>query len=178
MTVTMTVVERIRALDAQGMPATQIATRVGVHRDTVAKYTGIDNFSPRRTLADVAVPKMRRCDAASRHPCADAVRSSVSPREAWDALPADHLGTVSNHRRAVSSAGEGNSELRECSHAVHGRRRGCRHQRLPSLRTAAYMAAPTRHDHSSPRSSSHACLIPHSQTTTAHHNASPRPIPD
>ena len=44
---TMTVVERIRALDAQGMPATQIATRVGVHRDTVAKYTGIDNFSPR-----------------------------------------------------------------------------------------------------------------------------------
>ena len=47
MTVTMTVVERIRALDAQGMPATQIATRVGVHRDTVAKYTGIDNFSPR-----------------------------------------------------------------------------------------------------------------------------------
>ena len=47
MTVTMTVVEHIRHLDAQGVPHKHIADQVGVHRDTVAKYTGVDNFSPR-----------------------------------------------------------------------------------------------------------------------------------
>ena len=56
-------------------------------------------------VVGLAVPNMRRSGAASRHPCADAVRSSVSPRGAWDALPADHLSAVSNHRRDLSCVG-------------------------------------------------------------------------
>lgn len=46
MTVSMTVVEHIRKLDGDGVPAREIARRLGVHRDTVAKYTGMENFSP------------------------------------------------------------------------------------------------------------------------------------
>lgn len=47
MTVSMTVVEHIRKLDAEGLSLREIARRLNVHRDTVAKYTGMDNFSPR-----------------------------------------------------------------------------------------------------------------------------------
>lgn len=42
----MTVVESIRALDAQGLAGREIARRLGVSRDSVAKYTAIQDFSP------------------------------------------------------------------------------------------------------------------------------------
>lgn len=47
MTVPMTVVEDIRRLDAEGVSARQIAHQLGVSRDSVAKYTSIDDYSPR-----------------------------------------------------------------------------------------------------------------------------------
>ena len=46
MTVPMTVVENIRRLDADGVSARQIAIELGVSRDSVAKYTSIEDYSP------------------------------------------------------------------------------------------------------------------------------------
>ena len=42
----MTVVEGIRRLDAEGVPGREIARRLGVSRDSVAKYVQADDFSP------------------------------------------------------------------------------------------------------------------------------------
>ncbi|WP_206446292.1 hypothetical protein [Agrococcus sp. KRD186] len=42
----MTVVENIRRLDAEGVPGREIARRLGVSRDSVAKYTQTVDFSP------------------------------------------------------------------------------------------------------------------------------------
>jgi len=42
----MTVIENIRRLDAEGVPGREIARRLGVSRDSVAKYTKAVNFSP------------------------------------------------------------------------------------------------------------------------------------
>lgn len=42
----MTVVENIRRLDADGVPGREIARRLGVSRDSVAKYAGVADFSP------------------------------------------------------------------------------------------------------------------------------------
>ena len=46
MTVPMSVVETIRALDAEGVSGRQIAQRVGVSRDSVAKYIADGDYSP------------------------------------------------------------------------------------------------------------------------------------
>lgn len=46
MTVHMTVVEDIRRLDSQGVSNREIARRLSISRDTVAKYTNIEDFSP------------------------------------------------------------------------------------------------------------------------------------
>ncbi len=46
MTVHMTVVEDIRRLDSQGVSHREIARRLGISRDSVAKYTSIEDFSP------------------------------------------------------------------------------------------------------------------------------------
>lgn len=45
MTVPMSVVEDIRLLDSQGVPWRQIATRLGVSRDSVAKYAQMEDLS-------------------------------------------------------------------------------------------------------------------------------------
>lgn len=50
----MTVVESIRRLDAEGVSGREIARRLGVSRDSVAKYAGVEDFSP---SAPVAVPR-------------------------------------------------------------------------------------------------------------------------
>ncbi|MGP6174279.1 IS21 family transposase [Corynebacterium sp. A21] len=42
----MTVVEDIRRLDSQGVSGREIARQLGISRDSVAKYTSIDDFSP------------------------------------------------------------------------------------------------------------------------------------
>jgi len=42
----MTVVEDIRRLDSQGVSNREIARRLSISRDTVAKYTNIEDFSP------------------------------------------------------------------------------------------------------------------------------------
>lgn len=46
MAVPMTVVEDIRRLDSQGVSGRDIARRLGVSRDSVAKYIRIEDFSP------------------------------------------------------------------------------------------------------------------------------------
>ena len=46
MAVPMTVVEDIRRLDSQGVSGRDIARRLNVSRDSVAKYTSIEDFSP------------------------------------------------------------------------------------------------------------------------------------
>lgn len=46
MAVPMTVVEDIRRLDSQGVSNREIARRLSISRDTVAKYTNIEDFSP------------------------------------------------------------------------------------------------------------------------------------
>ena len=43
----MSVQEQIRRLDAEGVPARQIARDLGVSRDSVAKYVAEQDFSPR-----------------------------------------------------------------------------------------------------------------------------------
>ncbi|MFC5932205.1 IS21 family transposase [Cryobacterium melibiosiphilum] len=43
----MSVQENIRTLDSQGIAGREIARRLGVSRDAVAKYTGQQNYSPR-----------------------------------------------------------------------------------------------------------------------------------
>lgn len=45
-TVSMSVRGQIRALDAQGVPGRQIARMLGVSRDSVGKYTGVEDASP------------------------------------------------------------------------------------------------------------------------------------
>ena len=47
MTVPMSVQENIRTLDSHGIAGREIARRLGVSRDAVAKYTGQQNFSPK-----------------------------------------------------------------------------------------------------------------------------------
>ena len=47
MTISMSVQEQIRRLDAEGVPARQIARDLGVSRDSVAKYVAERDFSPR-----------------------------------------------------------------------------------------------------------------------------------
>lgn len=42
----MSIIENIRALDAQGVSGRQIAQRLGVSRDAVAKYVAAEDFSP------------------------------------------------------------------------------------------------------------------------------------
>src|SRR5680860_1147585 len=46
MTVPMSVQENIRTLDSQGIPGREIARRLGVSRDAVAKYADQKDFSP------------------------------------------------------------------------------------------------------------------------------------
>ena len=46
MTIPMPTQERIRTLDADGMASRQIATRLGISRNTVAKYVNQTDFSP------------------------------------------------------------------------------------------------------------------------------------
>src|SRR5680860_764922 len=46
MTVPMSVQENIRTLDSHGIAGREIARRLGVSRDAVAKYTGQQNYSP------------------------------------------------------------------------------------------------------------------------------------
>ena len=46
MTVPMTVVEDIRRLDTEGVTGREIARRLGVSRDSVLKYTRLEDFSP------------------------------------------------------------------------------------------------------------------------------------
>ena len=45
MTVPMTVVEDIRGLDAEGVTGREIARQLGVSRDSVVKYTRLEDFS-------------------------------------------------------------------------------------------------------------------------------------
>lgn len=47
MTVSMSVQSQIRVLDAQGVPGRQIARTLGVSRDSVAKYAGVQDCSPK-----------------------------------------------------------------------------------------------------------------------------------
>ena len=42
----MTVVEDIRRLDPEGVTGREIARRLGVSRDSVVKYTRLEDFSP------------------------------------------------------------------------------------------------------------------------------------
>lgn len=53
MTVPMPVIEDIRKLDSQGVPWRQIAERLGVSRDSVAKYAQMEDFSPDPTKRPV-----------------------------------------------------------------------------------------------------------------------------
>lgn len=46
MTVPMPIIEDIRRLDREGMSGRQIACRLGVSRDSVAKYLAVEDFSP------------------------------------------------------------------------------------------------------------------------------------
>lgn len=46
MTVPMSTIENIRALDARGVSGRQIAEELGVSRDSVAKYVAAEDFSP------------------------------------------------------------------------------------------------------------------------------------
>ncbi len=46
MTVAMSVQEQIRRLDAEGVPARQIARDLGVSRDSVTKYVAVQDYSP------------------------------------------------------------------------------------------------------------------------------------
>ncbi len=47
MTIPMPTMERIRAMDARGTSARQIAKELGVSRNTVAKYVAQEDFSPK-----------------------------------------------------------------------------------------------------------------------------------
>ncbi len=47
MTIPMSVQENIRTLDSHGIAGREIARRLGVSRDAVAKYTGQQNYSPK-----------------------------------------------------------------------------------------------------------------------------------
>jgi transposase len=47
MTVYMSVQENITTLDSYGIAGREIARRLGVSRDTVTKYTGQQDYSPR-----------------------------------------------------------------------------------------------------------------------------------
>ena len=47
MTIPMPTMERIRAMDARGVSARQIAKELGLSRNTVAKYVGREDFSPK-----------------------------------------------------------------------------------------------------------------------------------
>lgn len=42
----MTVIESIRTLDAEGVSGREIARRLGISRDSVAKYVAVEDFSP------------------------------------------------------------------------------------------------------------------------------------
>lgn len=57
MSIPMPMQETIRELDAQGVPGREIARRLGVSRNTVAKYAGIEDYSPRPVLAGSHVSK-------------------------------------------------------------------------------------------------------------------------
>jgi IS30 family transposase len=47
MTIDMTIREQIRRLDAAGVSGRQIAKDLGVSRDSVSKYVGVQDFSPK-----------------------------------------------------------------------------------------------------------------------------------
>lgn len=51
MTIVMSVQEEIRRLDAQGVPARQIARDLGVSRDSVTKYAQAQDYSPKPVVA-------------------------------------------------------------------------------------------------------------------------------
>ncbi len=54
MTIPMPTQKRIRALDADGVSARQIATQLGISRNTVAKYANQEDFSPAPTIRQVS----------------------------------------------------------------------------------------------------------------------------
>lgn len=55
MTVPMSVQESIRTLDSQGVAGREIARQLGISRDAVSKYAGLQDYSP-RPIAAVARP--------------------------------------------------------------------------------------------------------------------------
>ena len=61
----MPIIEDIRRLDREGMSGRQIAEKLGVSRDSVAKYTNIQDFSP----APPAVPRRNKRRVMTKEVC-------------------------------------------------------------------------------------------------------------
>lgn len=126
MTVPMTVVENIRRLDAQGVSARQIAIELGVSRDSVAKYTSIEDYSPKppkpaaRPGAQALEGFTEVIDSWLAEDAGRPKKQRHTARRIFDRLAAEHDYTgsyspvqryIKAHRAAHRARGEGFQQL-------------------------------------------------------------------
>lgn len=126
MTVPMTVVENIRRLDAEGVSGRQIAAELGVSRDSVAKYTSIEDYSPKPPKPAVR-PGARALEGFTEVIDAWLAEDAGRPRKqrhtarrVFDRLAGEHDYTgsyspvqryIKAHKAAHRTRGEGFQEL-------------------------------------------------------------------
>lgn len=126
MTVPMTVQEDIRRLDGQGVPGREIARRLGVSRDSVAKYSGLVDYSPQppaarvRPGASVIIGFVQIIDGWLAEDGRRPRKQRHTAKRVFDRLVAEHgyPGSYSSVQRYVKrwrdrhrAAGEGFAEL-------------------------------------------------------------------
>lgn len=126
MTVPMTVQEDIRRLDGQGVPGREIARRLGVSRDSVAKYSGLVDYSPQppapraRPGASVIVGFVPTIDEWLAEDARRPRKQRHTAKRVFDRLVAEHgyPGSYSSVQRYVRrwrdrhrAAGDGFAEL-------------------------------------------------------------------
>lgn len=126
MTVPMSVQEDIRRLDAQGVPARQIARTLGISRDSVSKYAGLDDYSPTpprptpRPAASVLTGYGHIIDRWLAEDARRPRKQRHTAKRVFDRLVAEHAydGSYSPVQRYVKrlkarnrAAGEGYAEL-------------------------------------------------------------------
>ena len=75
--IAMSVQEQIRRLDAEGVPARQIARDLGISRESVTKYVAVDDYSPKP-----AVVSPGPCELADAYQQTDDARGADGDPEA------------------------------------------------------------------------------------------------
>lgn len=123
MTIPMPTMERIRAMDARGTSARQIAKELGVSRNTVAKYVAQEDFSPKpaahspRSIVDEYAPIIT---GWLTEDLAQPKKQRHTGRRVYDRLVAEHGFTgsyttvqrwVKRWRQSRRQPGEGYNEL-------------------------------------------------------------------